>query len=370
MLQASSHIHSTFFMLLTLAGCFSSNAFAADDAPVPVYAKGEDHLKVEWIRRIWCCGQHNAFPDLERINDRWFAATREGTAHGIAGFGKVRVIASDDGRQWESVALYDGFGDYRRGELSVTADGRLMLVAKFNFYEKAGSEEKKPISAEDHDGKTHQVVTAGYENRAAFSKHGTTWTDMQPIKGTHPRAWFYSGVQWHDGVGYAIDRQGRRLYRTKDGIHLEEVSEVPVGNESRIGFLPDGTMVVFFRNGSLAKSPPPYTQWSLNEQNKKGPHSYGGPGIIALPDGQVWTASRHRIEPGDFAYGEENPFPDGTALFKLQGEQLAPKLLIRGGGDRGYNGLVWHDGFLWMAYNAPSREADKSCIYLAKIKLP
>lgn len=203
-----------------------------------------------------------------------------------------------------------------------------------------------------------------------FSTDGIKWTERQTVKGTHPSSWFYSGVQWNDGVGYAIDRQGRKLYRTSDGINFKEVSDVPVGNESRISFLPDKTIIVFFRNGSLATSSLPYAKWTVNEQNKKGPHSYGGPGIIALPNKDVWTASRHRIDPKGFHFPpKENVFPDGTVLFKLEGDRLVPKLLIGGGGDRGYNGLVWHDDHLWMVYNAPSRETNRSSIYLAKIKL-
>jgi hypothetical protein len=340
------------------------------DAPAPVYAK-DAKLKVEWIKRIWSGGEHNAFPDVERFGDKWYVATQEGTAHGISGFGRVRVISSDDGERWQSVALFDGFGDYRRGELSVTADGRLMLATKFNIYGKAGTAQEKTFKARDHEGKEHEVFTQGAQNHVAFSADGREWTKAQPIKGTHPGAWFYSGVQWLGDFGYAIDRQGRKLYRTRDGVTFEPVSDVPVGNESRISFLPGRAMIVLFRNGSLATSPPPYAKWSLNETNKKGPHSYGGPGIIALPSGEVWAASRHRIDPAAFRFPPgENEFPDGTVLFKLEGEKLAPHLLIRGGGDRGYNGLAWHDGFLWMAYNAPSREADRSSIYFAKIKLP
>lgn len=347
---------------------FCAAAFGGD-APAPIYAKGAK-LRVQWIRRIWQGGEHNAFPDLERFGEKWFVATREGTAHGISGFGRVRVLSSADGEHWESVAIFDGFGDYRRGELSVTADGRLMLTAKFNRYSKADSMTKGAFLARDHDGKEQHVVTEGVQNDVAFSTDGARFSPMQPVRGTPHSAWFYSGVQWRESVGYAIDRQGRKLYRTRDGVNFEPVSDVPVGNESRIAFRPEGTMIVFFRNGSLAESPPPYKKWTLNERNKKGPHSYGGPGIIALPMGHVWTASRHRIDPRQFDFPpEENVFPDGTVLFKREGDRLTPKLLIRGGGDRGYNGLIWHDGDLWIAYNAPSKEAKKSCIYFARIQL-
>jgi hypothetical protein len=57
---------------------------------------------------------------------------------------------------------------------------------------------------------------------------------------------------------------------------FEKVSDVPLGNESRLSFSPKGNMIVFFRNGSLATSPPPYKKWTVNETNKKGPHSYLG----------------------------------------------------------------------------------------------
>lgn len=339
-----------------------------DEPPRPIYAK-DASLKVQWIKRIWSEGPHNAFPDVERFREKWFVATREGTAHGISGFGRVRVLMSEDGEHWKSVALFDAFGDYRRGELSVTADGRLMLTSKLNIYGKADEKADRTYTALDHAGQTHEVSTQKAENHVAFSEDGIRWTKMQPVQGAAPSAWFYSGVQWIGKKGYAIDRQGRRLYQTQDGIHYEPVSEVPEGNESRISFLPDQTMIVFFRNGSLAKSPPPYTQWTFNQKNKKGPHSYGGPGILALKTGDVWTASRHRIDPEAFRFpADENVFPDGTALFKLEGDQLVPQLLIRGGGDRGYNGLVWYDGHLWMVYNAPSREMKKSCIYFAKIQ--
>ena len=340
-----------------------STTIVGDDAPVPIVAKGENAPRVLSIQRIWSQGPHNAFPDVEYFRGKWYVATREGTAHGISGFGKVRIIASDDTKNWQSVALFEGFGDYRRAELSVTSDGKLMVVSKFNYYGKPGKDQKRTFAAKDFRGKVHNVISQAFENRVAFSGDGKTWTKLQKGKGTQPRAWFYSGVQWYKGVGYAIDRQGRQLYKTRDGVLFEKVSEVPVGNESRIAFLPNGNMIVFFRNGSLATSPAPYEKWTLNETNKKGPHSYCGPGIIALPDGDVLTASRHRIEPKDFVWPDgENVFPDGTVLFRLQGKQLVPKLLIRGGGDRGYNGLVWRDGFLWMAYNAPSGKAGNCCI--------
>jgi hypothetical protein len=213
-----------------------------------------------------------------------------------------------------------------------------------------------------------------YELRAAFSKDGAEWTPIQAVRGAHSKS---CGVQWHKGVGYAIDRRlgaASSLYRTKDGLNFELVStDIPAGNESRHSFLPDGTMIAFFRDGSLATSPPPYQKWALNAANKggiRGIHSHGGPMVLALPNGDVWAACRYSFPEGQgFDIPTKSDRLDTTALFKLVGDKLVPKMAIPGGGDRGYNGLAWRDGCLWMAYMAPAPESgDKSSIFFAKIK--
>jgi hypothetical protein len=293
----------------------------------------------------------------------------------VSGFGRVRIISSANGENWRTAAVFEGFGDYRRGALSVTPDNRLLVTCKFNIYREADAADRKKLEqAVDHQGNAHPVAVQGHEDRVAFSKDGVDWATIEPMRGTEPGSWFHGGIQWCAGVGYAIDRQlgGRStLYRTQDGLNFETVSrEVPAGNESHLSFLPDRTMIAFFRNGSLATSPPPYQQWALNTADKQGVHSHAGPCILALPSGDVWAASRFSITDSQaFDLPEKQKRLDGTVLFKLLGERLVPKLLIPGGGDRGYSGLAWQDGFLWIAYNAPSREAGgKSAIFFAKIK--
>ncbi len=32
-----------------------------------IYAKGEEHLRGQWIKRIWCGGEHNAFPAKRHV---------------------------------------------------------------------------------------------------------------------------------------------------------------------------------------------------------------------------------------------------------------------------------------------------------------
>ena len=100
------------FFLLLLSASFS---FAAD----------ADLVSVE---KIWDQGPHNAFTDLIRFKDHWYCCFRESDAH-VGGDGKCRVLTSADGKTWDSAALVAEKGvDLRDPKLSITADGRLMMV--------------------------------------------------------------------------------------------------------------------------------------------------------------------------------------------------------------------------------------------------
>ena len=82
-------------------------------------------LKVE---KLWDKGPHNAFTDLIRHDGRMYCCFREGDSH-VGGEGKIRILASADGAAWEAVGLVAVKGeDLRDPHLSVTPDGRLMLV--------------------------------------------------------------------------------------------------------------------------------------------------------------------------------------------------------------------------------------------------
>ncbi|NLX12723.1 MAG: hypothetical protein GXY44_03600 [Phycisphaerales bacterium] len=80
------------------------------------------------VTKIWDKGAHNAFTDLILFNDEWFCVFREGQGH-IDPAGTIRVIKSKDGINWESAALITSHsGDLRDPKISITPDGRLMLI--------------------------------------------------------------------------------------------------------------------------------------------------------------------------------------------------------------------------------------------------
>ena len=86
------------------------------------------------VHKIWDRGEHNAFTDLIRFQDRWWCTFREAKDHGPS-IGRVRVIVSTDGQAWESAALLEERDvDLRDPKLSIMPDGRLMLVMGGSVY--------------------------------------------------------------------------------------------------------------------------------------------------------------------------------------------------------------------------------------------
>ena len=83
---------------------------------------------VRSVERIWDQAPHNAFTDLVRWREQFYCAFREGQGH-AGDRGHIRVIASVDGSEWTSVVPLGLAGfDLRDADLSVTPDGRLLVL--------------------------------------------------------------------------------------------------------------------------------------------------------------------------------------------------------------------------------------------------
>ncbi len=301
------------------------------------------------VQKIWDQGPHNAFTDLLRFRDEWFCAFRESEAH-VGGNGGLRVLVSADGDHWKSAALVTEPGvDLRDPKLSITPDGRLMIVAGGSIYV----------------GPAGSLSYQGRQSRVAFSRDGRRWTS--PRKILAPGDWLWR-VTWHQHRAYGVSyldtstapRSGA-LYTSRDGLHYTRVAdlEVPGVSEVTIRFLPDHTMVALARreidprHGWIGTSPPPYTQWTWTEI----PHRLGGPNFLVLPDGSLLAAGRSHAPPGPT-----------TVVARMTTKSYEPVLTLPSGGDTSYPGLVFRDGLLWMSYY--SSHEGKASIYLAKIRLP
>ena len=189
------------------------------------------------VAKIWDQGAHNAFTDLLRFDDRWWCTFREAEEHGPS-IGTLRVITSEDGADWQSVAvLEEQEVDLRDPKLSVTPEGRLMLVTGGCVY---GSGEHGTRSP-----------------RIAFSSDGINWTAPQKVLAEDHWLW---RVTWHEGVAYSVSKLGeganpRRgfLYSSTDGLDWRWISEffLPddtwTASETTVRIMPDETMVALVR---------------------------------------------------------------------------------------------------------------------------
>ncbi len=344
------------FLVLAVVGLLTPHPVADGSAP-KLELVGE-------VRKIWDGGKHNAFTDLIRFRDHWYCSFREGDAH-VGGEGKLRVLTSADGTRWESAALLAEKGiDLRDPKLSVTPDGRLMIVAGGSVYE--------------------GTKLLGRQPRVAFSKDGKEWTPTKRVLAEGDWLW---RVTWHDGKCYGISydaskrdtpkaknaaKTGKaepgpadwklKLVASSDGEKFDLVTHLDVPghpNETTLRFLPSGEAVALVRReggtqkGWVGTAKAPYKEWAWKEL----PARLGGPNFVFHENGPTVAATR--------LY--DGKVRTSLCLFDPKAAKLDEVLKLPSGGDTSYAGLVWHDGLLWVSYY--SSHEGKSAIYLAKVKL-
>ena len=314
-------------------------------------------LELVSVKKIWDGAPHSAFGDLIRFDNRWVCVFREGKWHvarpGEEDDGKLRVITSKDGEQWESLALIAEKGiDLRDPHLSVAADGRLMIVAGGSRYP-AGQYK-------------------GRHSRVMFSRNGTDWSAPQPV--LEPGHWLWR-VTWHKGRAYGVSKyeypgkeltvntRRQNLVGSTDGVEWQTITEleVPGGDETTLRFSGD-RMIALTRRTSLndnvawvGTSTAPFQRW----QWKPASVFLGGPNFIVLKGDRMIAGGR--VFPEEYA---KNP---KTMLGMLTLDGLSPILTLPSGGDNSYPGFVFHDGLLWTMYY--SSHQGKTGIYLAKVRV-
>lgn len=315
------------------------------------------------VSKIWGDGiSHCAFSSLIRYKGRYYCSFREGESHifdknGKAE-GKVRILASDDGEKWESVAFIGKEGiDLRDPKLSVMPDGRMMVTIGGSVY---------------RDRKLEACIP-----HVMFTEDGKTFTDPEPAildkKMTSKRDWIWR-VTWHDGVGYAVsynkapegDTNGNELWlvKTTDGKKYDVITKFTIDcypNESTVRFMPDGRMAIMVRReagdyrGWWGVSKAPFTEWEW----KKMGMALGGPDFIFLDDNRAVMASRNTSVPGAAK----------TCIYKGNNNGFFEEVIcLPSGGDNSYPGLLTSGDELWVSYYS-GHEGGNPSIYLAKIPM-
>lgn len=314
------------------------------------------------VRKIWDQGAHNAFTDLIRFRDTWYCCFREGASH-ISRDGGIRLLASSDGRQWESAAFltspWPQFSDARDPKLLIAPDGQLMVSAAAWHREYEHAAEK-------------------FVMLAWFSSDGRQWPAA--LRVGDPNIWLWRLRRQEDmvyTVGYNTQYTGTpflRLYKSTDAKVFEVIcpalyqdGEYP--GESDLVFLPDGTCVCLARRNLLGgehgwtgqailgRAAPPYRDWNWTMLAS----SFASPVLLRLPDGRLLAAGRAHHGPG---WGDQH-----LALCELNLDEcrLEERLRFPSGGDSCYPGMVWHAEKLWISYY--SSHEGRSSIYLAQVKV-
>lgn len=300
-------------------------------------------IRVVEVRKVWEESPHNAFTDLACHDGTWALVFREGAQH-VSPDGALRVLTSQDGRRWRSVArITMPHADLRDAKISRTPDGRWMLTGAAAWH---------PRSKNSH------------QSFVWFSDDLQQWSDAFPVG--DPDVWLWR-ITWHQGIAYGIgygcgSDHFVRLYRSEDGIHfttlVDRLVEGSYPNESSIQFDGQAAYCLLRRDeppfGALVgKSLPPYTDWQWKDTGVRigGPHwSKGSDGRwiapVRLLDGQART-SLCVVDPVEGSLKEVCPLPSG--------------------GDTSYAGMVWQGERLWVSYYA-SHEG-KAAIYVAEIEV-
>jgi hypothetical protein len=304
--------------------------------------------KIISVDCIWGKAKHNAFTDLIYFQGKFLCCFREADEHAGGKNGKIRILSSKNGKEWDSIALISLKGvDLRDPMLSEMPDGRLMLNMGGSIFKK-------------------EKLIICYP-RVAFSENGSKWSSISTLD--MPWEWIWR-VTWHKGIGYGVSyghiigqkRWIIRLYKTTNGLDysfLTRLKVVKFPSETTLRFLKDDTMVALIRRhgpAMIGTAKAPYMKWKLNETDER----LGGPNFLVLDDGRMFGSGRlHRTE--------KRKKCTYTALAKMSLTSYEPLLVLPSGGDTSYPGMVYKNGKMYLSYY--SSHEGKSKIYFATIKI-
>ncbi|MDN3688769.1 hypothetical protein [Cyclobacterium jeungdonense] len=325
------------FLTLTLIGLSLIAGFAQDD-------------ETPTVTKIWDEAPHNAFPDMIRFRGMFYVSVREGNNHMPDNSGRIRIIRSKDGEEWESVGLLEKEGmDVREARLSVTPEGKIMVLTAVGIYDQGYKELYPMVAFSDEEG----------VNYSSLQRPELT---MEP-----GLDWIWS-LTWHKGIGYGvmytIKEEGweTHLLSTRDGLRFETVSQIETAgnpNESTLRFDENDQLYVLVRRetadkmGVLAKSEYPYTNWNYT----KLPVRLGGPNFLFFGKNNLLIGTRDYRDTGA-----------KTVLHRTDRDGNIEKTIeFPSGGDTSYPGMLYHKNNLWLVYYSSHEE--KTSLYLSKIPL-
>lgn len=335
----------------------SGRADSGDDRP---------QVQVTHIRRVPHNGQHNAFTDLCRFQDRFWLTFRTcPDGHGVHPTSSILVFSSVDGRDWQPAFEFNvPKRDVRDPHFLIFRDQ--LFVYTGTWY--CGESSPKTYDMNQH---------LGY---AAWTRDGKEWHGPQMLEGTYGhyiwRAASFQGRAYlcgrrKRGFAETASRQERdplvesALLESDDGLIWRKrgMFQPEYGDETAFLFEPDGSILAVARRGGgrnaqVCRSRPPYTRFTQQDLDRY----IGGP-LLAR-----WS---HRLVVG----GRKTVGgPARCSLYWLNNDQLTEFAELPSGGDTSYPGFVATGSDRAMVSWYSSHETDDAgrkitAVYLADLSI-
>lgn len=328
--------------------------------------------EIEWVRRIYSDGWHNAFTDFQLYKGRYYVCFRNGLSH-VSPEGKAVVIASDDLVAWKRTGVpVNTTGDDRDPHMVATED-RLFVYA--------GS-----VTRPDPELTGNDVVRVIRTN-CVYSEDGETWSEPRPVY--REGYWLWGVGRVNDrfyGLAYGNEPEARdgqptelHLVQSGDGLDWTLVSVVTKnGSEATFRVNDDSIMRVAIRGGdenrfTLATAEPPYTEWQLQDFGDVIP----APRLVEV-DGREYVIGRQHVRGPGGPGGPDGPGDPGqivdrrTSVWRLEDGRAVHVLDLPSGGDTSYVGAVkQEDGALLLSYYSQHEveTGEKHYLYPANIYL-
>ncbi|MBM4090880.1 MAG: hypothetical protein FJ276_15870 [Planctomycetes bacterium] len=340
--------------ILCCGAVLTANASAAD---LP-------RVTVTNVRRVFHNGEHNAFTDLIRWENRFWLTFRScPDGHMVHPTSSVIVLSSADARQWTpahrfSVPLRDTRDPH------FLAFQEKLFVLTGTWYSGSG-----PLPRDQYDLNKH----LGY---AVWTADGTTWQGPRQLEGTYGHYIWRAAV--HEGKAYLCGRRnashlqvmGERdivqsaMLQSDDGLiwRFHSLFQEIRGDETAFLFRENGDVLGVSRCSSqpaqLVKSKPPFTEW----ERKDLPEYVGGPLLARW--GDRWLVGGRRTT----ADGPK------TALYWLADDALHMLAELPSAGDNSYPGFVALSPTRGVVswYSSHERDADGNAItaiYMADLEI-
>ncbi len=327
-------------------------------APIP-------EVRIASVRRVFDNGQHNAFTDLCRFQDKYYLAFRScPDGHGVHPTSSIIVLSSDDGDSWREVHQFHVAERDVRDPHFLVFRGKLFLYTG-TWY--CGSGSPKQYDMNEH---------LGY---AAWTGDGRTWHSPVMLEGTYGH-YVWRAASCGDKA-YLCARRKHQFARTRtraerdplvesamlestDGLIWRQVGlfQQRFGDETAFLFEKEGDVLAVARSGGgrnaqICRSRPPYQQW----QRQNLDCAIGGP-LLTKWHGHYVVGGRKT------GRGKAT-----TALWWLIDDHLYELATLPSGGDNSYPGFVELDDTraLVSYYSSHHRdESDKTitAVYLADLR--